>query len=54
MDVVLTHGAGLAVHQKTVMACRMPPDPLGRQADGLLEGQACGPLTRDLWALSDW
>src|SRR5882724_11496631 len=53
MDVVLTHGAGLAVHQKTVMACRVTPDPLGQQADGLMEVKACGTLTRDVLTLSD-
>jgi transposase len=53
MDVVLTPGAGLAVHQKTVMACRVTPEPLGQQADGLMEVQECGTLRRDLLALSD-
>jgi transposase len=52
--VIFTHGAGLAVHQKTVMACRVTPDPSGQQADGLMEGQEFGTLTRDLRALSDW
>jgi hypothetical protein len=42
MDVVLTHGAGLDVHQKTVMACRVTPDPLGQQADGLMEMKEVG------------
>jgi hypothetical protein len=36
MDVVCTHGAGLDVQQKTVMACRVPPDPTGQQADGIM------------------
>jgi transposase len=54
MDVIFTHGAGLDVHKKTVMACRVTPDPTGRQADGILEVKACGPLTVDLLALSDW
>jgi len=53
MDVVLTPGAGLAVHQKTVMACRVTPEPRGQQADGLMAVQACGPRTRDWWAWSD-
>jgi transposase len=44
----------LDVHQKTVMACRVTPDPLGQQADGLMEVQEFGTLTRDLLALSDW
>jgi transposase len=54
MDVVFTHGAGLDVHQKTVMACRVTPDPMGPQADGLMEGRELGTLTRDLLALADW
>ena len=28
MDVLFTHCAGLDVHKKTVMACRVPPDPV--------------------------
>jgi hypothetical protein len=31
MDVIFTHGAGLDVHKKTVMACRVTPDSIGRQ-----------------------
>jgi transposase len=54
MDVVFTHGAGLAVQKKTVMACRVPPDPTGQQADGIMELQQFGTMTRDLLALSDW
>jgi transposase len=54
MDVVLTHCAGWDVPKKTVMACRVTPDPLGQQADGLMEVQEVGTLTRDLLALSDW
>ena len=54
MDVVFTHCAGLDVHKKTVMACRVTPDPTGQQADGLLEVKEFGTLTRDLLALSDW
>jgi transposase len=54
MDVVFTHCAGLDVHKKTVMACRVTPDPTGPQADGLLEVKEFGTLTRDLLALSDW
>ena len=29
MDVVFTHGAELDVHQKTVMACMVTPNPRG-------------------------
>jgi transposase len=54
MDVVLTPGAGVDVHKKTVRACRVPPEPLGQQADGRLEVQECGTLTRELLAWSDW
>ena len=54
MDVVFTQCAGLDVHKKTVMACRVTPDPTGQQADGLMEVQEFGTLTRDLLALSDW
>ncbi len=54
MDVIFTHGAGLDVHQKTVMACRVTPDPTGQQADGLMELKEFGTMTADLLALSDW
>jgi transposase len=54
MDVIFPHGAGLDVHKKTVMACRIMSDPMGQQADGRMELQACGTMTRDLLALSDW
>ena len=54
MDVVFTHCAGLDVHKKTVMACRVTPDPMGQQADGIMEVREFGTLTRDLLALSDW
>jgi hypothetical protein len=53
MDVVFPHGAGLDGHQKTVMACRVTPDPMGQQADGIMEVRAFGPLTRALLAWSD-
>jgi transposase len=54
MDVSFTHCAGLDVHKKTVMACRVTPDPSGEQADGIMELKACGAMTVDLLALSDW
>ena len=54
MDVIFTHCAGLDIHKKSVMACRMTPDPAGRQADGLVEVREFGTLTIDLLALSDW
>jgi transposase len=46
--------AGLDVHQRSVLACRIPPDPTGQQADGLMERKEVGPLTGDWLALSDW
>jgi transposase len=54
MDVIFTHCAGLDVHKKTVMACRVTPDPTGQQADGLMELQECGTMTADPLTLSDW
>jgi transposase len=54
MDVIFTHGAGLDVHKKTVMACRVTPDPTGQQADGIVEVQKFGTMTCDLLAWSDW
>jgi transposase len=54
MDVLFTHGAGLDVHQRSVMACRLLPDPTGKRADGLMEGREFGTLTIDLLALSHW
>jgi transposase len=54
MDVSFTHCAGLDVHKKTVMACRVTPDPTGQQGDGLMELKEFGTMTADLQALSDW
>jgi transposase len=54
MDVIFSHCAGLDVHKKTVMACRVLSDPTGQQADGRMELQEFGTMTRDLLALSDW
>jgi len=54
MDVIFTHCAGLDVHKKTVMACRVKPDPTGQQADGIMELKEFGTMTVDLLALSDW
>jgi hypothetical protein len=52
--VMFTHGAGLDVHKKTVMACRVTPDPTGEHADGMMELKALGAMTVDLLVLSDW
>jgi transposase len=54
MDVIFTHCAGLDVHKKTVMACRVTPDPTGQQVDGIMELQEFGTMTVELLALSDW
>jgi transposase len=54
MDVIFTHCAGLDVHKKTVMACRVTPDPTGQQVDGIMELQEFGTMTIELLALSDW
>jgi len=54
MDVMFTHCAGLDVHKKTVMACRVTHDPTGEHADGIMELKEFGAMTVDLLALSDW
>jgi transposase len=53
MDVMFTHGTGLDVHKKTIMACRVTPDPTGEPADGIMELKEFGAMTVDLLALSD-
>jgi transposase len=54
MDVMFTHCAGVDVHKKTGTACRVTPDPTGREADGIVELRVFGTMTADLLALSDW
>jgi transposase len=54
MEVIFTRCAGLDVHKKTVMACRITPDPTGQQADGVIELKEFGTMTVDRLALSDW
>ena len=54
MAVVFTPGAGLDGHKKTVMACRVTPDPMGPQVEGIMEVREFGTRTRDLLAWSDW
>ncbi len=46
--------AGVDVQPKTVLACRVTPDPTGQQGDGLMERKACGTRTADRLASSDW
>jgi hypothetical protein len=53
MGVVFTHDAGLDVHKKTAMICRVIPDPIGQQAHGLMGVQEFGTLPCDLQALSN-
>jgi transposase len=54
MDVIFSSCAGLDVHKRSVMACRITPDPTGQQADGMVELKEFTTLTQDLLALSDW
>ena len=54
MDVIVSHGLGLDVPKKSVMACRITPDPTGRQADGVMERRECGTMPFDWLASCDW
>jgi transposase len=51
MDITYTHGAGLDVHKKTVVACCITPGPKGEKQ---LEIRTFATMTADLLALSDW
>ncbi|WP_423225435.1 IS110 family transposase [Candidatus Amarolinea aalborgensis] len=51
MDVVYTHGAGLDVHKKTVVACCITRGPKGEKR---METRTFGTMTADLLAMSDW
>jgi transposase len=51
MDVVYTHGAGLDVHKKTVVAAICVPDPDGGWHK---EKRTFSTMTADLLTLSDW
>jgi transposase len=51
MDVVYSHCAGLDVHKKTVVACRVIPDARGRPQK---EVRTFGTMTGELLQLSDW
>jgi transposase len=51
MDVVYPHCAGLDIHKKKVVACRITPGADGKPAK---EIRTFGTMTCDLLALSDW
>src|SRR5438552_7324146 len=51
MDIIHTHCAGLDVHKKTVVACRIFPQPTGQQ---VVEVQTFSSMTPDLLKLCDW
>jgi transposase len=51
MDIVVTHGAGLDVHQATVVASVRVPDSAG---DRRVVTETFGTMTVDLLALRDW
>jgi len=51
MEVVHPRCAGLDVHKRTVVACRVTPGPDGAP---IKEARTFGTLTRDLLALADW
>lgn len=51
MEIVHPRCAGLDVHKKTVVACRLTP---GTGAEPVRETQAFGTMTRDLQRLAEW
>ena len=51
MDTHFSHCAGLDVHKKSVVACRVFPDPDGKQ---IQQVRTFGTMTADLLELSDW
>ena len=51
MDIVFPACAGLDVHQKTVVACRIYQDQTGKLHT---DKQTFSTMTRDLFRLSDW
>ena len=51
MEVVFPRCAGLDVHKKSIVACRLTPGPEGRPQR---EVRSFGTMTADLLALSDW
>lgn len=51
MDIIYTHCAGLDVHKKTVVACRLTPDAQGK---AVRETRTFATMTAALLELSDW
>ena len=51
MEVIYDHCAGLDVHKKTVVACRLRPDAKGQVAP---ESKTFGTTTPELLLLADW
>jgi transposase len=51
MDILYTHCAGLDVHKKTVVACRLTRDA---QGNSMQETRTFSTMTADLLCLSDW
>jgi hypothetical protein len=53
-NVLWTHCAGLDIHQKSITACCLLPDPTGQDAEGVTDPQRFGTRTIELLALIDW
>jgi transposase len=51
MEIIYTHCAGLDIHKKTVVACRLHPDPTGKL---VRETRTFATFTADWLEMSDW
>lgn len=51
MDVIYSHCAGLDVHKRTVVACRLSVADNGRKVKAI---QTFGTTTAELLQMSDW
>ena len=51
MDVIYPRCAGLDVHKKIIVACRIVRDLEGKR---LIESKAFGTMTADILALGEW
>lgn len=51
MDILHTRCAGLDVHKKTVVACRITPSP---QGENVMQTRTFGTMTNDILALAQW